>query len=107
VVNQPHRGEVWEYVGGSHQYRILIISSDEYNELPEAIPWALVLERDAEGIPGYLIPLSTSDPLPGAVIVIPRVFRVDPTALRRRLGEVTEPTMRAVERGLREFLNLQ
>ncbi len=72
----PQRGQVWEYVQGSRQYRTLIVSNDEYNELP------------------------------GAVAVIPRVLRCDIAALRRNLGFVTNNTMNAVERGLREFLNL-
>ena len=102
----PQRGQVWEYVQGSRQYRTLIVSNDEYNELPGAIPWALVLERGSAGIPGYLVELGAEDPLPGAVAVIPRVLRCDIAALRRNLGFVTNNTMNAVERGLREFLNL-
>jgi mRNA-degrading endonuclease toxin of MazEF toxin-antitoxin module len=107
----PVRGQVWEYVQGSHQYRILVVSNDEYNELPGAIPWALVLERGADagpgGIPGYLVELTGDDPLPGAVVLVPRVMRCDTTALRRCLGFVADQTMAAVERGLREFLNLR
>lgn len=102
----PLRGQVWEYVQGSHRYRILVVSNDEYNELPGAIPWALALERDAPAIPGYLVTLNDGDPLPGAVVVVPRVLRCDPTALLRCLGQVTGETLVAVERGLREFLDL-
>lgn len=91
---------------GSRQYRVLIVSNDEYNELPGAVPWALALERTATGIPGYLVPLRDGDPLPGAAVVIPRVVRCDPDALRHNLGFVTNDTINAVERGLREFLNL-
>jgi hypothetical protein len=103
----PARGQVWEYVQGSHQYRILIISNDEYNKLTGAIPWALALERHGGGsIPGYLVEFGPDDPLPGATVVIPRVFRCDPLALRRCLGFATAPTLAAVDRGLREFLTL-
>jgi mRNA-degrading endonuclease toxin of MazEF toxin-antitoxin module len=110
VVNhpgQPVRGQVWDYTQGSHRYRILIVSNDEYNELPGAIPWALVIERDAPPIPGYLVELADDDPLPGAVVVIPRVFRCDTTALRRCHGSLAAGTLAAVERGLREFLSLR
>lgn len=106
TARSPQRGQVWEYVQGSHQYRVLIISNDEYNELPGAIPWALVLQRGAPAIPGFLIELTADDPLPGAVVVVARVLRCDPTALRHNLGFVTNDTLNAVERGLREFLNL-
>ena len=102
----PQRGQVWEYVQGSRQYRILIVSNDEYNELPNAVPWALVIERTAPSIPGYLVPMGSDDPLPGAVVTVPRVLRCDPTALRHNLGFVANATLNAVERGLREFLNL-
>jgi hypothetical protein len=102
----PVRGQVWDYTQGSHQYRILIVSNDEYNELPGAVPWALVVERTAPAIPGYLVELGEDDPLPGAVVVIPRVLRCDTTALRRCRGSVAAATLSAVERGLREFLSL-
>jgi mRNA-degrading endonuclease toxin of MazEF toxin-antitoxin module len=102
----PQRGQIWEYVQGSRQYRILIISGDEYNEAPGAIPWGLILERSAAGVPGYLVQLGAGDPLPGAFVVIPRVLRCDTTALRRNLGFLSDDTMNAVERGLREFLSL-
>lgn len=91
---------------GSRQYRVLIVSNDEYNELPGAVPWALALERGASGVPGYLVILGNEDPLPGAAIVIPRVLRCDPGTLRHNLGFVTNDAINAVERGLREFLNL-
>jgi hypothetical protein len=50
--------------------------------------------------------MSAADPLPGAMIVVPRVLRCDPSALRHNLGFVANDTMNAIERGLREFLNL-
>jgi mRNA-degrading endonuclease toxin of MazEF toxin-antitoxin module len=102
----PQRGQVWEYVQGSRQYRILIVSNDEYNELPNAVPWALVVERSAPSIPGYLVPMVAGDPLPVGVVAVPRVLRCDQTALRHSLGFVSNNTLNAVERGLREFLNL-
>jgi mRNA interferase MazF len=105
-VTYPQRGQVWEYVQGSRQYRVLIVSNDEYNELDGAIAWALVIEREAPVIPGYLVRLTEDDPLPGAAVVIPRVLRCDPAALRRMVGFVGDPTLNAVERGLREFLDL-
>jgi mRNA-degrading endonuclease toxin of MazEF toxin-antitoxin module len=84
----------------------LIISGDEYNDHLDAMPWAIAVERDAPRIPGYLVRLAATDPLPGATAVIPRVLRCDTTALRTCLGFLTEETMNAVERGLREFLAL-
>jgi mRNA-degrading endonuclease toxin of MazEF toxin-antitoxin module len=106
VTGTPLRGQVWEYVLGSRQYRVVIVSNDEYNELPQAVPWALVVERSAPTIPGFLVRLTDDDPLPGAAVVVPRVVRCDPSALRHCLGFLTNHSMNAVERGLREFLNL-
>jgi len=108
VVKAPHalRGQVWEYVQGSRQYRVMIVSNDEYNELAGTVPWALAIEREAPAIPGYLVRMADDDPLPGAAVVVPRVVRCDPAALRRMLGFVGNDTLNAVERGLREFLNL-
>jgi hypothetical protein len=65
-----------------------------------------VVERSAPSIPGYLVPMVAGDPLPGAAVAVPRVLRCEPTALRHNLGFVTNGTLNAVERGLREFLNL-
>ena len=100
------RGQIWEHVRGSRQYRVLIISNDEYNEMPGAAPWAVTVERGSANIPGYAVLLNRDDPLPGAVVVIPYVLRCDASALRRSVGFVTNETMNAVEYGLREFLNL-
>lgn len=103
----PVRGQIWEHVRGSHQYRVLIVSNDEYNELPDAAPWAITVERGAVSIPGYTVTLSSDDPLPGTVAVIPHILRCDTAGLRRCLGSVTSDTRAAVERGLREFLSLR
>lgn len=104
--DRPIRGQVWEHVRGSRQFRVLIISSDEYNEYPDATPWAVTVERGSASIPGYAVQLGYDDPLPAAVVVIPHVLRCDTTALRRCLGFVTSDSMNAVERSLREFLSL-
>lgn len=101
------RGQIWEYVSGSRQMRVLIISSDEYNDLPGIRPWGLRVERDAPmDRSGLLVQLGYEDPLDNAIVAIASVIRIDPTALRTNLGFVTESTMSAVERGLREFLVL-
>jgi mRNA-degrading endonuclease toxin of MazEF toxin-antitoxin module len=106
VTVAPLRGQVWEYVQGSRQYRVVIVSNDEYNEFPDAVPWALAVERNAPNVPGFLVGLSEDDPLAGAVVVVPRVIRCDTSALRHCLGFLSNTSMNAVERGLREFLNL-
>ena len=100
------RGQVWGYVQGSRRYRVLIITSDEHNEQPGILPWALRIDRDAAPVDSQLlVRLGEDDPFIGTV-VIPAVVRIDPGALRENLGFAAESTMVAVERGLREFLEL-
>ena len=102
----PVRGQVWEYIQGSRQYRVLIVSNDEYNEQARAMPWALVVQREAPKTAGHLIEMTDGDPLPGAVVAVPLVLRCDPTGLRRNLGFVQDDTLNTVERALRDLLAL-
>jgi mRNA-degrading endonuclease toxin of MazEF toxin-antitoxin module len=100
------RGQIWSYVQGSRRYRVLIISSDEHNEQPGILPWALRIDRDVAPVDSQLlVRLGDDDPFTGTV-AIPAVVRIDPSALRDDLGFAAESTMIAVERGLREFLEL-
>jgi mRNA-degrading endonuclease toxin of MazEF toxin-antitoxin module len=50
--------------------------------------------------------LTDSDPLPAAVVHIPKVLRIDPSELRTNLGHVSHDTMNAIEEALRDFLAL-
>jgi mRNA-degrading endonuclease toxin of MazEF toxin-antitoxin module len=98
------RGEVWEYIVGSQQYRVLVISNDEWNDQPGVSPWGLFIART--GPQALAVRLTDSDPLPGAVVHIPKVFRVDPSGLRTNLGHASHDTMNAIEEALRDFLAL-
>ena len=101
------RGQVWEYVAGSRQYRVLIVSNDEYNEQPGLRPWALPIDRGrTSAMPSLFVKLAATDPLPGAFVAIPDVLRIDRDALRANLGRIGGESMNAVEHGLREFLEL-
>ncbi len=99
------RGQIWAYIQGSRQYRILIISNDEFNGLDGVFPWGLRVARDAPG-GGLLVRLDESDPLPGASVDVTAVVRIDRTALRENLGFIAPSTLNAVEAALRDFLNL-
>jgi mRNA interferase MazF len=92
-------------IRGSQQYRLLIISNDEYNELDEVRPWGAAVIRgkaDSE----LLVQLSADDPLSGAMVDVTRVMQIDRTALRDNHGFVSNTTLNSVEYALREFLNL-
>jgi hypothetical protein len=96
---------VWEYVQGSRQYRILIVSNDEYNELPRGAAGSGARTRGHRdpGVPGRARRRRPAARRHGRH---PRVLRCDPSALRHNLGFVTNDTIDAVERGLWEFLTL-
>lgn len=101
------RGQVWTLLRGSNQYRVLIISNDEYNQVAELAIWALVVSRDVPHPNQLAIRLTTEDPLSGAFVKIHGVVQIlDRAALRTNHGFVSHATMNAIEAGLREFLEL-
>ncbi|MDP9795888.1 mRNA-degrading endonuclease toxin of MazEF toxin-antitoxin module [Catenuloplanes nepalensis] len=92
---------------GSSQYRVLIISNDEYNDVDDLAVWALTIVRDVPGPNHLVVPLVDGDPLAGAWVRIHAVVQIaDRTALRDRRGFVSHTTMEAVEAQVREFLSL-
>ncbi|WP_238015542.1 type II toxin-antitoxin system PemK/MazF family toxin [Dactylosporangium sp. AC04546] len=99
------RGQVWTYLVGSWQYRVVIISNDEFNEFENVHPWALVVDRTAGGS-DLTVPLGPDDPLPGAAVNVAVVLRVDRTGLRHNHGYLSNDTMNLLEDALRDFLNL-
>ncbi len=100
------RGQVWECAVGSRIARLLVVSNDEFNSDPELAPWGLAIGPKAAVPSGLLIELTNADPLPGRVVYVPNVLRVDPSSFRTNLGFVGESTMTAVELALRDFLAL-
>jgi hypothetical protein len=101
------RGQIWTLIRGSSQYRVLVISNDEYNGLPEVPIWALTVARDVPHPNQLAVRLSHSDPLAGAFVRIPSVVQVsDRSALRTNCGFVSPGTMTTIETTLREFLEL-
>lgn len=101
------RGQVWTLLRGGSQYRVLIISNDEYNDVDELAIWALVVARDVPHPNQLAIRLSAADALAGAFVKIHAVVQIlDRTMLRDTMGFVSHATMSAVEEALREFLEL-
>jgi len=100
------RGQVRDYVVGSRQVRVLVISSDNY---PYPAPWGLLVSppRSDHETPGrLLVRLRPDDPRAGEEVSIPAVLRIDESAVRTDCGFITNETMNDVERGLRAFLEL-
>jgi mRNA interferase MazF len=101
------RGQIWTLLRGGSQYRVLVISNDEYNGVGELAIWALVVARDVPYPNQLAVRLGTGDPLSGAFVKIHGVVQIlDRTALRDNHGFVSHQTMTAIEDGLREFLEL-
>ena len=106
MTDRPARGQVWEYIAGPRQYRAVVLSSDEYNSRPEFQPVGLLAARDAPPVGVLGVRLGTADPLPGATVRVAAPIRLVRTGLVRNLGWLTEPTMVAVERAVRDFFEL-
>lgn len=101
------RGQICTLLRGGSQYRVLIISNDEYNEVAELAVWALVVARDVPHPNQLAVRLGAEDPLSGAFVKIHGVVQIlDRATLRRNHGFVSHTTMRSIEEGLREFLEL-
>lgn len=101
------RGQVWTLLRGGSQYRVLVISNDEYNEVAELAIWALVVSRDLPHSNQLAVRLGSEDPLSGAFVKIHGVVQIlDRATLRNNHGFVSHATMTAIEEGLREFLEL-
>jgi mRNA interferase MazF len=101
------RGQVWTLLRGGSQYRVLVISNDEYNRFDELAIWALIVARDVPRPHQLAVRLGSDDPLPGAFVKIHAVLQVDDRgALRDNHGFVSHDTMNEVEYALRQFLEL-
>lgn len=101
------RGQIWTLLRGGSQYRVLVISNDEYNGVNELAIWALTVVREAPHPNQLVVRLAEADPLAGAFVRIHSVVQIlDRTALRDCHGFVSHHTMNMVEAALREFLEL-
>lgn len=101
------RGQVWTLLRGGRQYRVLVVSNDEYNSVEELAIWALTVAREVPHPNQLAVRLSEADPLTGAFVRIYSVVQIiDRTALRDNHGFVSHATMSLVEEALREFLEL-
>lgn len=101
------RGQVLTLLRGGSQYRVLVVSNDEYNAVEELAIWGLVISRDIPHQNQLAVGLTADDPLSGAFVKIHAVVQIlDRTAFRDNHGYVSHATMSAVEEGLREFLEL-
>lgn len=100
------RGQLWGYVAGSQRYQVVIVSTDDYNVRPDAVPWGLAVVRATGDSSRYVVGLPGSSLGASARIAVPYVMRCQPLALRDFAGYVDGETFAAVEAALRDFLDL-
>jgi mRNA-degrading endonuclease toxin of MazEF toxin-antitoxin module len=101
------RGQIWTLLRGGSQYRVLVVSNDEYNSVDELAIWALVVVREVPHPNQLAVRLTDADPLAGAFVRIHSVVQIlDRTAIRDNHGFVSHDTMNLIEAALREFLEL-
>jgi mRNA-degrading endonuclease toxin of MazEF toxin-antitoxin module len=99
-----NRGEVYEYVIGSHQARIAIVSATPYN--PRLATFAVIRHPSAKPPPTSIaVPTGPGDPVAG-VVDVSRLRALDESAVRARLGRLTPNTLGHVNRALRTYLDL-
>lgn len=102
-----NRGQVWTLLQGSNQYRVLIISNDEYNYVEDLPVCALAIQRETPPAGHLTVDLQGGDPYAGAKIRIHSFVKInDRTALKESHGFISPDTMAAVERAVRDFLEL-
>jgi hypothetical protein len=86
-------GGLFRWCAGSQQYRVLVVSGEDFNAFDGAYPWAVVIRRTGVPVGDYVIPLEPAGPLTGAIVEVPRVMRCDPTGLWAILGYVSPFTV--------------
>jgi mRNA-degrading endonuclease toxin of MazEF toxin-antitoxin module len=101
------RGQVWTWARGDERHRVLVISNDEYNALPEVAVWALLVVPGLPQSTPFGVHLCSDDPLAGSSVSIPGLVQIlDRASLTENHGYVAPGTMNSVEDGLREFMEL-
>ncbi|MFI5493857.1 type II toxin-antitoxin system PemK/MazF family toxin [Actinoplanes sp. NPDC051859] len=103
------RGEIWT-IGSSRtdlRYRVLVLSSDSYNERTNASPFCapIVRQRGVTELPPYAVALTEQDPITG-VVVINRMRRLPDSVGVERIGMITGASMARLTDAMREFFEL-
>ncbi len=98
------RGELYEYTIGNQRARIVIVSAARYN--PRRATFCVVLGAAVAAPPiSVLVPTSDSDPVPGTIDAS-RLRPLDPSAVGARVGQLSPPTLRHLDRALRTYLDM-
>jgi mRNA-degrading endonuclease toxin of MazEF toxin-antitoxin module len=96
------RGDVYEYVIGNHQARVVIVSAEPYNPIRAAFA---VIRQPADAPAPRTVAVPIVHPVVGTVD-LSRLRPLDPSALRARVGSLTVTALRDVDTALRTYLDL-
>lgn len=98
------RGSVWDYVVGSRQLRVVIVSANRYN--PGRALCAPVLQHGNVPAPTtIMVALGEGDPVAG-LVNLAMIRNVVPEAVREHRGQLAPITLRQVDQALRTYLDL-
>ena len=99
------RGEIWTIGNRTDlRYRVLVLSSDTYNERDNASPYCapIVRQRGATELPPFAVALTEQDPITG-VVVVNRMRRLPASVGAERIGMVTGSSMARLAEAVREL----
>ena len=103
------RGEVWTLCDPEGRAsRVVVLSSDRHNDLPDALPHvALIVRRPAGGErpQQYLARLGEADPIAG-VVVVSDIGQVHPRYGVEQVGMLTGASMDAICSVMRDLYEL-
>ena len=102
------RGEIWTIGSRTDlRYRVLVLSSDSYNERANASPFCapIVRQRGATELPPFAIALTEQDPITG-VVVVNRMRRLPAAVGAERIGMVTGASMARLAEAMRDLFEM-
>jgi mRNA interferase MazF len=102
------RGEIWTIGNRTDlRYRVLVLSSDSFNERSNASPYCapIVRQRGAVELPPYAVALTEQDPITG-VVVVNRMRRLPASTGAERIGMITGASMARLSEALRSLFEL-
>jgi mRNA interferase MazF len=102
------RGEIWTIGSPTDlRYRVLVLSSDTYNERSNASPYCapIVRLRGATELPPYAVALTEQDPITG-IVVLNRMRRLPAETGAERIGMVTGASMSRLTEAMRSLFEL-
>ena len=102
------RGEIWTIGSPTDlRYRVLVLSSDSFNERSNASPYCapIVRQRGAVELPPYAVALTEQDPITG-IVVVNRMRRLPASTGAERIGMVTGASMARLSEALRGLFEL-